>query len=142
MRRIHPVELLLRMIVALVFVDSGWSKLGDPLRFSDTVRNYRVLDDPWVAWVAMGLPPFLLVVGLCVLFRLAYPGCVIAAALSLIAFVAALTSLLARGIDIDCGCLSFKFPISVQIGIDLALIAICAVLMAMWRRAERTARGG
>ena len=36
-RRLDPVELLLRMIVAIVFIDSGWSKLLNPLNFSTDI---------------------------------------------------------------------------------------------------------
>ena len=135
--RLDPVDILLRGIVALVFIDSGLGKLRDPLGFADTVRNYQMVGDPWVAWIAMAVPCALLIIAACLFLRVLYPGCVIAAAGLLCGFVTALVSLLARGLDIDCGCLSFKFPISIQIMIDVILIGICGLLLWMWRRETR-----
>ncbi len=135
--RLDPVDILLRGIVALVFIDSGLAKLRDPLGFADTVRNYQMVGDPWVAWIAMALPCALLIIAACLLLRILYPGCVIAAAGLLCGFATALISLLVRGLDIDCGCLSFKFPISVQIMIDVILMGICVLLLWMWRRGAK-----
>ena len=137
--RLDPVDLLLRSIVALVLLDSGWSKIQDPNAFADTVRNYQILADPWIAWVAMALPAAQCLLAACLLLRVLYPGCVVVSGLLFTAFVAALASLLARGLDIDCGCLTFKVSIGVQILIDVLLIVICAALLWMWRR-ERSPR--
>ncbi len=132
-RRLDPIELLLRLIVGGVFLDSGWAKVLDPMSFSDSVRGYQVLADPWVAWAAMALPPFLLLVGVCLIARVLYPGVLFAAAGALVVFVVALISLRARGLDIECGCLSISVSVSMQILIDLFLIALCAVLVWMAR---------
>lgn len=129
--RLDPIELLLRLIVGGVFLDSGWGKALDPLSFSDTVRSYQILADPWAAWLAMALPPFLLITGFCLILRVLYPGVVFAAAGALAGFVVALVSLSSRGLDVECGCLSFAFPVGVQILIDVLLVALCAVLARM-----------
>ncbi len=132
--RLDPVELLLRLVVGGVFVASSWPKLQDPVDFSGKVRGYQILDDPWVAWAAMALPVFLLVVGGCLIARVLYPGAIVAAAGVLAIFVGALSSLLVRGLDVECGCLSLELPTSLQILLDVFLIAACAALGWMWLR--------
>jgi uncharacterized membrane protein YphA (DoxX/SURF4 family) len=135
--RLHPVELLLRLAVGGLFVYAALPKLADPLSFSDKVRNFRIIDDPWVAWAAMGLPVLELTVGLCVLLRVLYPGALTAIVAMLVAFIPALASLIVRGIEEDCGCLSAKLTPDLQILVDALLLGITIVLILMWRKEQR-----
>ena len=131
---------MLRIVLGGLFVYAATPKLADPLSFADKVRNFRIIEDPWVAWAAMGLPVFELLVGLCVLLRVLYPGALTGIIAMLCAFIPALVSLLVRGIEEDCGCLSAKLTPDLQILVDLGLLAIAATLLWMWRRNER--KGG
>ncbi len=140
-RRLDPLELFLRLVLGGFFVFAAVPKLLDPLAFSESVRAYRILDDPWNAWVAMGLPVFELVAGAAVIFRVLYPGAVIALAGMLCAFIPALASLLWRGIAEECGCLGKGFPPDVQILIDVVLLGIAAALLWMGRRRAPAAGG-
>jgi uncharacterized membrane protein YphA (DoxX/SURF4 family) len=135
--RLHPVELLLRLAVGGLFVYAALPKLADPLSFSDKVRNFRIIDDPWVAWAAMGLPVLELAVGLCLLLRVLYPGALAAIVAMLVAFIPALASLIVRGIEEDCGCLSAKLTPDLQILVDALLLGITIVLILMWRKEQR-----
>ena len=138
--RLDPVELLLRLALGGLFVYAAIPKLIDPLNFADKVRNFRLIGDPWVAWSAMGLPVLELAVGLCVLLRVLYPGALIVISGMLAVFIPALVSLLVRGIDEDCGCLSAKLTPDLQILVDVALLAIAVTLLWMWRKGERRDR--
>lgn len=131
--RLDPIELLLRLILGGVFVFAAWGKLADPGVFSLAVRNYQLLGDPWVAWVAMGLPVLELVLGGCLIARVLYRGSLVATLLLLIGFVGALVSLMWRGIDVECGCLGMGFEPEVQIALDLVMLTITAVLLRCWR---------
>lgn len=140
--RIDPIELLLRIVLGGILVLAGWEKIKDPGLFSLDVRNYQILSDPWNAWAAMALPPFEIIAGCSILLRVLYLGSLVAVGVVLLGFIAALTSLLVRKLDIECGCLGFSFPLQIQILIDVALIAIVVVLLWMARRATRSTRAG
>jgi uncharacterized membrane protein YphA (DoxX/SURF4 family) len=134
--RIDPVELFFRLLLGGVFLIAGAGKIVDPQIFESTIRNYQILEDPWIAWMAMALPPFELIAGGCVILRLLYPGCVIALVLATIGFIAALISLLVRDIDIECGCLGIVTTLQLQLFIDGALIAASLVLLFFWLRSR------
>ena len=135
--RIEPVELLFRLLLGGVFCVAGAGKIIDPLLFESTIRNYRILEDPWIAWAAMSIPPFELITGSLVILRLLYPGCVLALTGALIGFIASLMSLLARDIDAECGCLGIATTIQLQLLIDFVLATVAIVLIWMWRKAAR-----
>ena len=138
--RIEPIELLFRLLLGGVFLVAGSEKIIDPQIFESTLRNYRILEDPWIAWGAIAIPPFELIAGACVVLRLLYPGCIIALILALIGFILALISLLFRGIDIECGCLGIVTTLHLQLFIDSALIAVAILLLIHWHvRAVREA---
>ncbi|MCP4847998.1 MAG: hypothetical protein GY899_08645 [Verrucomicrobiaceae bacterium] len=130
------MELFLRILLGGVFCVAGAWKIDDPMLFESIIRNYRILGDPWIAWVAMFMPPFELIAGVCVILRLLYPGCVIVLGGSLVFFMLALASLLIRGIDTECGCLGITTTIQLQLLIDCGLCAVACVLLCAWRNAE------
>ena len=132
--RIEPVELFFRILLGGVFCVAGAGKIGNLLIFESTIRNYRILEDPWIAWTAMVLPPFEVIGGTLVILRLLYPGCLILLCGALLAFMGALVSLLARGIDTQCGCLGLVTTIQVQLMIDCGLVASAVILLWMWRK--------
>ena len=132
--RIEPVELFFRLLLGGVFLIAGAGKIIDPQIFESTLRNYQILEDPWIAWGAMALPPFELIAGGCVILRLLYPGCIIALAMAVIGFIAALISLLVRDIDIECGCLGIVTTLQLQLLIDVFLIALSVLLLWFWRK--------
>ena len=107
-----------RLFLAYLFLTAsagGWAwdggslvlvkgKLADPQGFLFHVRAFGLLQDPWNAWVAIGLPWLELFTGiaLCLPWT-ALGGSAVASAL-LALFIAALASVSARGLDVHCGC--------------------------------------
>lgn len=93
-----------RLILAAVFIYAGVSKGTDPVAFAGQVANYQILPYAWNYLVAATLPYIELLCGTLLLLNLRVrPAVLVLFGLNLI-FMAALTSLLVRGIDIDCGC--------------------------------------
>ena len=51
-----------RIAIGLMFIVSGGLKLVDPIAFTESIRSFRLIGDPLVAVVALGLPWFEIVV--------------------------------------------------------------------------------
>ncbi|RZO17822.1 MAG: DoxX family membrane protein [Verrucomicrobiaceae bacterium] len=126
--RLDPIELLFRIILGGVFIYSGIYKIRDPQALELVIRNYKILADPFIAISAMTLPPLEIILGTCLLFKILFKGAIALCVTILIAFITALSSLMLRGIDIECGCLGLRTTIQMQIFIDLFLL-LCALYL-------------
>lgn len=87
-----------------VFVWSGWLKLQDPALFLISVRSFRLLPDPYAAWLALALPWLEVLAGLAVITGLLRRGGLLLLNGALLTFAAALLTALVRGLDVECGC--------------------------------------
>ncbi len=95
---------LSRLILAGVFIYAGVVKGTDPVAFAGQVANYQILPYAWNYLVAATLPYLELLCGMLLLLnKRVRPAVLVLFVLNLI-FMLALSSLIARGIDIDCGC--------------------------------------
>lgn len=93
-----------RLILAGVFIYAGASKGTDPVAFAGQVANYQILPYAWNYLVAATLPYLELLCGtLLLLNKRVRPAVLVLFVLNLI-FMLAISSLIVRGIDIDCGC--------------------------------------
>lgn len=96
--------LILRLVLAGVFVMAALSKIQDPATFANSVAAFRVIDPGLSAWVALLLPWLELVIGLGILLpAIQRTSCTLIGLLLLI-FIALHTSAWVRGLDISCGC--------------------------------------
>ena len=148
--RLPAVHWLLALIVGGVFVYASLSKIADPRAFAKIVYHYQVIGPsaqfgfvpanlvavslPWVELIAGGL----LVAGL---WR---REAAVVVAVLLAVFVAAVTSTLARGIDIqNCGCFALDESGRAAgwklIAGDLALLAGALVVAFVPPRAPESA---
>ena len=103
-RLAKPVYHLSRLLLAAVFIYAGVVKGTDPVAFAGQVANYQLLPYAWNYLVAATLPYLELLCGMLLLLdKRVRPAVVVLFVLNLV-FMLALTSLIVRGIDIDCGC--------------------------------------
>ncbi|HKK18932.1 MAG TPA: MauE/DoxX family redox-associated membrane protein [Opitutales bacterium] len=96
--------LLARLVLTWVFISAGLPKVQDPLAFSVSIENYRVVGGSLALWAAIILPWLELIIGIGLLtpwLRRA-SACTMAALLSL--FIGLHASAWFRGLDINCGC--------------------------------------
>lgn len=105
---LHYVAIVLAVIFGGVFVWSGFLKAQDPGAFIISVRSFRILHDPYAAWLALFLPWLEIFAGLAVITGLGRRGGLLLLNLSLVMFAIALVSAWSRGIDVDCGCFGGK----------------------------------
>ena len=93
-----------RLLLALVFIYSGYIKAADPVAFAGQVANYQLLPYAWNYLVAATLPYLEVLCGFLLLVnQRVRPALLVLFVLNLV-FMLVLASAIARGLDIDCGC--------------------------------------
>ena len=104
----HPaVLILLRVVVAGIFMYSTWEKILHPDAFVDIIKGYRldpVVNDWVAAVIAVWLPWTELTAGLVLLVGIWPRAMGLLFSFLTALFIAGLGQGLARGIDIRCGC--------------------------------------
>ncbi len=97
--------LLARLLVGGVFFAAGALKVAHPDDLAATIAAMKLgLPGPEIAFVAVALPPFEMLLGVYLIggWLLAWSSVVASALLA--AFILALTSMVLRGITAPCGC--------------------------------------
>ncbi len=93
-----------RIVLGGLFLASGAAKILDPVRFLFTLRGFRLLPGFIEPFLALCLPWLETVLGTLVLVGLFLRTSALLLAGLNVAFTAAIVSVIARGITIDCGC--------------------------------------
>ncbi len=133
--RMKLLRFLLHLAFGGVFVYAGALKARDPAAFVMDVRSFELLPDPWAAWLAMCLPWLEIFAGLAVITGVLRAGGLLVLNSSLLAFLAAILSAWARGLDIQCGCFGGGAGTSSHVELiarDVALLAL-----GMWLACSR-----
>jgi len=128
-----------RVLLGLVLVWAGSSKLLETSSFATDVARYQIMPDGLAIVVASVLPMIEVGLGLCLLSG----TCVLPAMLTitglLLAFLVAQISVLWRGLTISCGCFGSDSPVGamsvVRTGSLLfSAIFACSVLVFIQRK--------
>lgn len=134
-----------RLLLGGTFLYAGVIKAADPVAFAGQVANYQLLPYAWNYLVAATLPYLEVLCGLLLLGnRWVRPATLLLGLLNLV-FIAALVSLLVRGIDIDCGCFrpgtaDKTGPLAALIR-DLGLMTLVALVWFFDPRQNRVEQG-
>ena len=96
--------LVARLVVGAVWIVAGGLKITHLSDSIHAVQAYRILPSSLAEWVGSGLPAVELVVGLALVAGVLTRGAGIVSALLLVVFIVGISSVWARGIEIDCGC--------------------------------------
>ncbi|MCA8972299.1 MAG: DoxX family protein [Planctomycetes bacterium] len=137
-QQVHGVTPLFGRIVAallgIVFVVSGGAKATDVDMFAVTVGEYGIVPDAMVHATAITLVIIEVATGVA-LFAIPRLGAR-AAIILLLVFVAVLGYGMARGLDIDCGCLPFGVRESLPVAIvrDGVMIVAASFVLYSTRR--------
>jgi uncharacterized membrane protein YphA (DoxX/SURF4 family) len=136
-----------RVLLGALFVYAGVVKLPDPAAAERAVRAYRLLPESLVGVAAFGLPVVEIAVGLALLAGVFVRTAAVVTAVLLAVYLAAIASVWARGLSIDCGCFgnggqvaAGKTQYPAEIARDTALLLV-ALALARWPR-SRLALGG
>jgi uncharacterized membrane protein YphA (DoxX/SURF4 family) len=93
-----------RIVLGVMFVYAGITKIMDPAGFAQAIANYRILPGGLVNPAAVVLPWVEVLAGLSLVLGLLLEGGALVIAGLLLVFTLALGFNLMRGLDISCGC--------------------------------------
>jgi putative oxidoreductase len=126
-----------RVLLAGIFIYSGYVKFQSPLQFSASIARYKLVPDSLIFPLATYLPWVEIALGVLLLSGWKIRAAAIGAAGLLFSFTIILTITYLRGIDADCGCFGFGDRISPRtIGRDL-LMVLPALFLIFERRIGR-----
>ncbi len=97
-------DLMVRGALALVFIYAAAGKILQPAGFVNDIDNYRLLPYLIVSVMAVILPWIELLCGLLLIFGKWLRGASLVLIVLNAVFILAISSALARGLDINCGC--------------------------------------
>lgn len=131
------VRLAARLLLAAVLAYAGLVKIGDLTEAGRTVALYRIVPDDSAQLVGGVLPFVEVALALLLVAGLATRAAAVGAAVLLVAYVAAIVSVWARGMSIDCGCFGGGGTLTggaargyaLDIARDLLLLAPAALLI-------------
>jgi uncharacterized membrane protein YphA (DoxX/SURF4 family) len=121
--------LILRLALGVVFLVSGPSKLVYPDLFAANVLEYKLLGPTLSIVLATVLPPVEIVLGICLIARIAVSGAFFVATGLMIMFTFAQSWVLAHGGIVSCSCFSLDHKdviTGITIWRDVALFAMAA----------------
>ena len=100
------LPLIFRFTIGIIFIYASYSKILDPVSFSDNIHNYHTTDNlVWVENLAALIIPWLeLIVGVFLIIGVFLEGTTSITIGMLIFFIIILSQAVFRGIDVHCGC--------------------------------------
>ncbi len=107
MRRIidnDHLVLVIRLVVGITMIYASLYKVIDPGSFARSIWYYHMVPGSLINLMAIVLPWVELICGVFMIIGVYYRGAVFLINLMMVMFILALSSAIARGINIDCGC--------------------------------------
>jgi uncharacterized membrane protein YphA (DoxX/SURF4 family) len=104
MIRNKAVLLVFRLVLGALFLYAGAVKVGQPLNFAQSVRNYQLVGQSLSFIAALVMPWLEILAGAFLIAGVWKRGAALALSTLLVFFVALTVVTMIRGLDIDCGC--------------------------------------
>jgi len=134
------LKTILRVSLGVVFLYAGSISIRSPQEFADTIANYRLLPSIAIAPLALTLPPLEMLVGLFLVIGRPPRMATFSALMLTVVFIIALSSALARGLVIDCGCFGHGTPSRSGMWFSLGRdVLVAGALAALYRDEFRRA---
>jgi uncharacterized membrane protein YphA (DoxX/SURF4 family) len=126
--------LLLRVLLAFIFIFAAIEKIAVPENFALSIANYKLLPAGSINILAIILPWIELISGLLLLFGISVKENSTVITFLLIVFTIAILISLFRGLNIDCGC--FGTTYGAQIGLlkisENILLIVSGFILVRW----------
>ncbi|HEX3467867.1 MAG TPA: MauE/DoxX family redox-associated membrane protein [Candidatus Elarobacter sp.] len=103
-RVVGIVVLVLRVVLGAVFLVAGILKIGHGIEFATEIAAFRLVPQPLIAPMALGLPFLEVLLGGYLVIGLFTRTAAWVAAVMLLAFDGAIASAVVRGLTVSCGC--------------------------------------
>jgi uncharacterized membrane protein YphA (DoxX/SURF4 family) len=125
-----------RLVLGGVWIFAGALKLPDPAGSVRAVRAYDLLPESVVPTVGHVLPVVEVVLGAALVLGLLTRAAAVVSAVLLLAFIAGIASVWARGISIECGCFggggaeagaSSSYPLEIARDVGLLMLSLFLV---------------
>lgn len=107
MRRIIDNDYLtmaVRLFVGLIFIYASYYKIIQPAEFAKSIWYYHMVPGNFINIAALIMPWVELLCGLGLILGIYYRGSALLVNIMVVVFIIALSSAVARGLSIDCGC--------------------------------------
>ncbi|MBN1569042.1 MAG: DoxX family membrane protein [Acidobacteria bacterium] len=121
---------LCRLMLAGIFLYSGYFKIEAPLQFAAAIAGYRLVPENLIFPLATFLPWLEMILGYNFLIGWKIRLNSLAAAFLLLFFLVVLAITVGRGIEANCGCFSLDERISLKTIVRDSLILIPALYLA------------
>ena len=102
--------LTVRIVLGVIFLYAGVTKIANPLAFADSVATFKLLPPQLLNVVALSLPPLEVLLGLMLVAGVQVRAASLGLVMLSIVFGIALGQALARGLVVDCGCFGSGQP--------------------------------
>ncbi len=122
------ILLVVRIILGVVFLISSYSKLKDPIGFTQAIENYKISGTFLSRWVAVFIPSLELILAIFLISGVWIRETFITTTLLFILFDIMLFQAYLRGLDISCGCFGTSHsPIDIWKFLENAILTALAV---------------
>lgn len=98
------IHTIVRLILAVLFIYAGITKIINPADFASDIDNYLILPYFFVTFVAVILPWMEVICGGLLLANRWVQTSSLLVLLMMTVFLIAIASAMVRGLDIECGC--------------------------------------
>jgi uncharacterized membrane protein YphA (DoxX/SURF4 family) len=122
-----PFAVTVRLVIGLVLVAAGASKLSNIRAFAELVAQYRVLPPVAAPFLGYSIPLIELLLGVAILLGIGQPWVSLSACLLFLAFsVAVVVNLLRRRVGLPCGCMGSRYGGKVSRSVVYRNLALAA----------------
>ena len=129
-RQSEYLSLFCRLVIGLIFIYSGLTKVLFPGEFAFAIQNYQILPDSLTNLAALLTPWLEIYCGLFLIAGIYQRASAILISGMLFVFIIALFSAMIRGLDINCGCFGRETQIDWRrIVEDIVLLLLSAYLV-------------
>ncbi|MFH1077161.1 MAG: MauE/DoxX family redox-associated membrane protein [Pseudomonadota bacterium] len=136
---LKAIFILTRIMFGGTFIWASLDKFLHPQVFADIILNYKILPAQLVNLPAIILPLLELLCGVLLLCGIYFRGSALILNTLLIIFIGAIGSVLARGIDIRCGCFTLSQSADSVALSDLTIdgLLLLAGILVLFYRGEK-----
>ncbi|MCU1656351.1 MAG: Protein-disulfide isomerase [Pseudonocardiales bacterium] len=132
---------VIRLLLGVVWIWAGWSKLHNPRGFLQTIRAYDATPEWLSKAIGYGLPVLEICLGVLLIVGIAVRIAAAVSALLFLVFLIGLIEAAARGIKLECGCFggggqtagSTHYTLDILRDVGLLVLAAYLVVWSMTR---------